>query len=319
MRISHRVAVSGILTFHVVLVLLFFDPKVHVGGDDSDYIVASMDFLDGVAFPTWHGSLYPIFLSPFLSAFGVNVILFKVISVALGVFSLIFLCKAFYKKVPDRVLYFALSITGFSYTMVAYLSTTYSEPLFIFLQSLVVYFFSLLERPLSGARENRQYFITAALGLSAFLLSITRNVGLGVAIPFIIFFALEKRWRVHATFLAAFVFLHAVFLLLKKKVWGSGQLGIEGQLSRIALKNFYDPADGKEDVAGFAIRFWENSNLYLSKHLAALLGLRPSTAATVWPLLTVIFYCLFVVAAVIAYKKINSSFSCSCMSPCCSA
>jgi hypothetical protein len=42
----------------------FFDIKVQIGGDESDYLISALDFLNGVAFPSWPGSLYPIVISP---------------------------------------------------------------------------------------------------------------------------------------------------------------------------------------------------------------------------------------------------------------
>lgn len=309
MRLPKRVIIYGIVSIHVLLILLFFDTKVHIGGDDSDYIVASLDFLEGKAFPTWHGSFYPIFLSPFIAVAGVNLILLKCISAILTLLSSFILYQAFNKRVADVAIIFSLAINCFSQVIVQYGSTTYSEPLFMFFQSLVIFFLVKLEdttaelKPYTHRIFRNEYFLCLVLGLVAFLLSSTRNVGLGAFITLIIYFTSIKKWKYLFLFSGAYVFLQTVFILYKKFFWNIVQVGSEGQFSRIAYKNFYNPADGKEDAIGFIIRFWENSQLYLSKHLAVLMGIRPATSVTTSAFLTLVFYALFLLACVIYYKK----------------
>ncbi len=70
--------ISLILT--IILGIYLFDVKIDEGGDDSDYILSAKKFLEGRSFPTWHGAFYPIFLSLPMLIFGVNVVVFKVLS-----------------------------------------------------------------------------------------------------------------------------------------------------------------------------------------------------------------------------------------------
>src|SRR5579859_4474854 len=106
MKLSVRFVTLGLIGLQGVFVLLFFDPKVHIGGDDSDYIIASIDFLHGQAFPSWHGSFYPIFLSPFILIFGTHIVLLKSISAVLTLLSLWVLKEAIKNLFSEKVIYF---------------------------------------------------------------------------------------------------------------------------------------------------------------------------------------------------------------------
>ena len=302
MALHHRIVIFAIFTVHITFIFLFFDTKVHIGGDDSDYLIASLDFIAGEAFPSWHGSFYPIFISPLIYVFGLNILLLKVISVAITIATFFVFYKTFYGRMPNEALYFALAISCFSHAVVCYAGTTYSEPLFMLLQSLVFYFFVRLEE--SESKKLRiKYILFTTLCLCTFLLSITRNVGMGAAIAFAIYFLHQKRWRDAIFFTCTFFLFHGAFSLYKILTWSTTQLGTEGQFSRIAYKNFYNAADGKEDLLGFVVRFWENSQLYLSKHLSALIGIKSSTSLHTSAKLTVMFYLIYVLTLVLSYRK----------------
>ncbi|HEY0740296.1 MAG TPA: hypothetical protein VGD40_02505 [Chryseosolibacter sp.] len=299
MKIYERAIVCAILVIHIIFVMLHFDPKLHVGGDDSDYIVASADFLNGTAFPDWHGSLYPIFLSPFIAWFGVEVLLLKIVSVIISVAGLVVLYRALEKRFSRQVIYFTLAINCFSYYGIIYAGTTYSEPLFIFIQALIVMsLFDIISN--DSCQVTTKLYM---LGLLCFLLSLTRNVGWGAWPAIACFFILKKKWKHSLLFSLTYMCLHLLWWQYKRIAWNSLQVGIEGQLQRIAYKNFYNPNDGSESIGGFFMRFIENSQLYLSKHLAALLGLRPLLIETTSATLTVMFYLLFVAALITHYRK----------------
>lgn len=127
--------------------LLHFDLKITVGGDDSWYITAAVNFLKGKAFPQWHGSFYPIFLSFFIWIAGVQIPLFKIISVLFVLLQLFILFKAFQKEIYPLILIFTLLHLAVSPHITYYASTTYSEPLFFFLQALFfLSFYKLLDK-----------------------------------------------------------------------------------------------------------------------------------------------------------------------------
>src|SRR5688500_8066195 len=83
---------------HALFIVLFFDSKVHTGGDDSDYIVAGVDLLNGDAFPSWHGIFYPIFICPIVALLGIDIVVLKVISVLISLASFGLTYKTFRGK-----------------------------------------------------------------------------------------------------------------------------------------------------------------------------------------------------------------------------
>lgn len=295
--------VTWIFLIHIALIALFFDPKIHIGGDDADYIVAAMDFMDGVSFPSWHGSFYPIFLSAFIGLFGVNLVIFKLISVILTVLSTFVLYKTLHSRIPDSVVHFAIAIFCFSHAIVFYSSTTYSEPLFIFFQSIIMYLLVHADEMPAEVIKLRYYVHWLLLGLFVFLLSITRNVGFGAGIAIIVYYLTEKRFKNVIIFAATLLFFHGLFFAYKYTVWEINALGVEGQFNRIAYKNFYNPLDGSEDWKGFIFRFWENSRLYLSKHLVSLIGLKSSASQSTSGFITLIFYFLFAGITILARRR----------------
>ncbi len=291
-----------LVAVHAVLVIVFFDTKVDIGGDDADYIVAALDFKDKIAFPSWHGSFYPIVLSPQIALFGIDLLLLKLLSVAFTALSIFVLCKTIRPRVSDHVFYCAFALICCNASIAFYGSTTYSEPLFLLLQSLVIYSFFKLE-------DDSQLRVTAWLAFITvvFLLSITRNIGWGAWIALVMFYIKGKQYRKVVLLSAGFLALHFAFILYKNYAWEISEIGVEGQFGRIAYKNFYNAAEGTEDTLGFCVRFWQNSQLYLSKHLAILLGLRGSAAVEPSSILTVLMYLLFAVSIVRSWRS-NSPF-----------
>ena len=129
----------GVTGLAFLMSMLLFNPDVSVGGDDSTYLESAYKFANSLAFPDWHGPFYPIFLSFFYLIFGFKIILFKMISVLFYTFSVFFTYKLFAKTAN----YFAALVmslfSAFSLMLLLYASTTYSEPMFMFMQSLLLY------------------------------------------------------------------------------------------------------------------------------------------------------------------------------------
>jgi tetratricopeptide (TPR) repeat protein len=306
MRLSGKNTLYSLIAIQIVFIILFFDPKLHLGGDDADYIRSSMDFLNGMSFPSWHGSFYPIAIAPFVFLFGANIVLLKCLSILMSVGSLIILRNTFYKKIPDAALLFALAIYATCYSMLIYSSTTYSEPLFILLQSTTLYlFFKLEEQPLS---KKKGWLI--AFGISLFLLSITRNIGIVSIIVITIYYLAYKRWKPLMFAVVIFSALHISFNFLKRIFWNLSSVGIEGQLSRIRYRNFYNVEDGIEDNLGLIKRLWENSIIYLSNHFPKFMGLKSYESLTYNPYSTVFIILLFVFITILAFRKNRYVFFC---------
>ena len=286
---------------HLILALLLFDPKVSIGGDDSWYVLAAKDFWDGLAYPGWHGALYPIVLSPLVAIFGMAIPLFKVISICFVLGSIFLLSRAFRGKIHPLAWLGGLLIYAVSTPVVVLSGTTYSEPLFLLLQAWVFYALFKVEEsekrlaPIAPAAANapqalkgnasvdcpsttaggREWWLRILwLGLAIFLLSMVRNVGYGALIAVVAYLLVfGKRWRAALATFGVFAVLQVLLSLYKRLVWGSTGVSFAGQWEHMMQIDFYNASAGHEDLKGLIIRFVENCHQYLSYHLMQLLGL----------------------------------------------
>lgn len=303
--------------------LLLFNPDVSVGGDDSAYIMDSYKLLNGIAFPMWQGPLYPIALLPFIAIFGVNLVVLKLISVICWVAAVYFTYKLLVKIANYTIASIVSLISSVSLMLSIYASTTYSEPFFMLLQ--VLFLVTLIkvafdvnsQEQTSGVGIGKVFtkkiiLQTIALAALTYALYQTRSVAI-VAIPIsIAVLLLEKKYIPTALYFGWTAIIHVLSSVYRSVVWGVTSVSFGGQLNNAFLKNFYKASEGKEDLMGLVQRFWDNSNLYLSKHLAKLTGLAPYDLSQINPTLTLLLYFLVIAAFVILWKnhrKICYSFA----------
>jgi len=291
----------------ILFSLLLFQARMDTGGDDSGYILRAYDFVHKGVFPSYQGPLYPLVLSLFISMFGIKIIMLKFISVAFVFFALFFIYKTFKERLPALVFYPVLLLTAINAYILSFASLTYSEACFMFLQSLVLFYFFKLNDKLSSLekftlKDTYADFLLAALFV--FLLSLSRSVGLFALPALLLFFLVRREFKYAGCFLGAFVVFYALTEFIKKvflhvtAVWGA-------ERSALMLKDQYNPSLGYENAAGFAARFKGNANLFLSKRFFQVIGLRSPDSTDVYPFLTFIFVvvCLFVLYRAIKSKN----------------
>lgn len=303
---SHwKVALGAVLAFHLLLSILRFDAKVSIGGDDSWYVIAALDFWEGQAFPSWHGAFYPILISPFVATFGIHVPILKIFSILFSLASIAFLGIAFRRYLPRYVWLFALLLTAASPQMVALAGSTYSEPLFMLLQSLAFLLFLPLCNLSSGILSRQTLAYLLPLGLVLFLLSLTRNVGYGAVIALLLFLLIVKRsWRRTVALLGSFLLFFIPFAIYKHLRWGVADASFAGQLSKMMLVDFYNPAGETETLWGLCIRVWQNALQYLTYHCPSFLGVElPDVSVALLLLL------LAGGVAIVSARRIRSAFT----------
>jgi len=176
---------TWILIVGIIITLLFsyllFDTKMSIGGDDSEYLISAKKFWDGKTFPTWHGSFYPILLSLFYGLFGMNVILFKILSLLFLIGHFYFFYKAFEDVGSKEIFYYTILLISINSYILIYASLTYSETFFMFLQALTFYIlFKIIEKNQLNFWDKKGLWIMMGLGI--FLMSITRNIGIVIFI-----------------------------------------------------------------------------------------------------------------------------------------
>jgi hypothetical protein len=295
------------LALTVILGALLFDLKISEGTDDSDYIMSAHNFLAGKAFPTFHGSFYPIFLSFFILLFGIKLVMLKMLSFVLIVGHLIFLFYAFRNKIPATILCMVILLVSINSSILFFASTTFSEPLYIFLQSLIVYLlFAITDRLEDQSKPIFAHWkIWLSLGLCSFLFSNTRNIGLGIIVTLILYFVIHKQYKAILYSIVSFLVFQIPFSIYKNIYWKMGEVGFEGQFGAMLYKNPYYHQLGKENFAGILARFLRNSENYFSIHFLQIIGLRSANGTTINIFLTFLIYFLLIVSAIIVLRKKN--------------
>jgi len=292
--------------------MLLFNPDVSVGGDDSTYLESAYKFANGLAFPDWHGPFYPIFLSFFYLIFGFKIILFKMISVLFYTFSVFFTFKLFAKTANYFAAFVMSLFSAFSLMLLLYASTTYSEPMFMFMQSLLLYlYFDFNDKePLWQQSGSKKIFIAySALAVLAYLTFQTRSVAVAVVPAIFVLLLIDKKKKPAFVFLGATAVFHLLVSVYRKTVWHTASVSFMEQLDANFLVDPYKPQRGYETFGGFVQRFWDNCTLYLSKHLMKLFGFKDYDSRQYSVFLTVFIIAAFLICGFYIYKNNKKLFT----------
>ena len=280
--------------------LLLFNLRISEGGDDSTYIIRAYNLLKEGVYPSFQGPLYPMFLSLVIGITGIKLGLLKLTSLLFMGLFFFFFYKAFKNRIEPVVLYPVLFLLSVNSYVLYFSSQTYSEALFMALLGLFfVYFFKFIDSQKEVKSEIKQILL---ISFFVVLLILTKTIGFGIAIAVVIFFMVEKEYKLAGKFLLSFILIMGGWLLLKGLIWGF-DMGASSQVSTLLLKHPYDFSQGKETFTGYLQRFVDNSNLYLSKHFLKMVGLRGLDAKSIMPINTVVLYVLFVFSFVSSFKK----------------
>ena len=290
--------------------LLLFDKRVSPGGDDSTYIIRAYEFIHNFVYPSYQGPLYPIVLSPFVLLFGVNIVPLKAISLVFILGTLFFFFRAFKNRIPASLLIPLFILITVNAHLLYYGSQTYNEAFYMLIQSLffIVVFSKLIDHDPENLPLKSTYKGFLLTGLMIMLLGYTRSIGYASLFAVSGYFILKGKWKSLLFTIGSFLIFFALFHFIKTALWENAGLDFKGQAEGLMRKNFYNPASGNEDFAGYVKRFVENSNMYISRHFYTLLGFRPDRPVTMKPLLTVFTYLLFILGLFKIAKKNNYLF-----------
>lgn len=270
-----RVFLIVVVALSALLMGLTFDPKVSIGGDDSWYLLAAQDFWHGLAFPSWHGSFYSILLSPLIAMWGLALVPLKLLSVLFALASIWVLGIAFRQRLEPLAWLCGITLFAFTPSLITLASTTYSEPLFLLLQSGIFYaLFSYEALPTEQKNAKQGLIWLISLGVLTLLLALTRNVGYGAFLALLVYFFAVARDKIRGArvFGVTFLGLLLAFTLYRRLWWGVTDASFSGQLARALQVDFYNAAAGKEDVWGMLTRFALNCKQYLGFHNFHFLG-----------------------------------------------
>lgn len=282
---------------------LLFDLRLSLGGDDSDYIIAARDLLSGKAFPTFHGSLYVVFLAQVIKIFGLHLFWLKLFSLVFLVISHSLLYKALKHRISPFILSGILVFNSINSSILYYGSHTYTEAFFMGFQSLFILMMLLI---LADDRKTlrKEFFFGLTLGFAVFMMAGSRNIGIAALITAGVLLAYCRNWRALAFTILSFFVFRLPFSIYRSVVWQAdgGELG--NQLRVMLQKDPYNAALGSENFAGLITRFFANFANYLGNifiHLT--LGFENGTG---WSyIFGVVLLMVFIVGWLYAFRERN--------------
>ncbi len=260
----------------ILFSILLFDIKISKGGDDSNYLFSAKKFIDGVSFPSFHGTFYSILIGWFIKLFGFHLIFFKFLSLLFLIGHHIFFYFGFRKHLSPFILGSILLITSTCSGILYFGSQTYTEAFYMLLQSILIYLLIQISASLDNSFKHIQQFWKSYLfiGLVLFLMSTTRNVGIAGIISVIAFFVFYRKYIPAFSILTVYTIFIFTFSLYKKFVWQINEIGKMSLLNKMLMKHPYNDTFGKEDFSGIMIRIFENSKIYLSRIFLQEVGLK---------------------------------------------
>lgn len=302
-RLKFFFLLSIILT--VILGFYLFEMRISEGGDDSGYIESAKQFMEGIAYPSFHGTFYSIFLSWVMRIFGFKLFIFKFTSFLFMVGSMFFFYYTFRGRVSSAILVPALLLTAVCSELLYFGSQTYTEAMYLFMQAALFY---LIIRYYLDIEDNlklikKSWWVVALVGLLLFLMSLTRNIGIVVIGVVLLYLVTERKFYLAGYTLVSFIIFRTPFSIYKKVRWDAHGEDLSTQLEGLLLKNYYNPAMGKEDLPGMFNRFLENSEMYLSRLMMVGAGLKDPSNPDSSVFVTLLIYALFGIALYFAIRK----------------
>jgi hypothetical protein len=285
--------------------IFLFDVKISEGTDDSMYLLDAKKFIEGKSFPSFHGVFYSIIIGWFIEVVGFHLIFFKSLSLLFLIGHHIFFYLTFKHRISPFLLISTLLIICLNNTIIYFGSQTYTEAFYMFLQSLFFYIllkhFTNFPNNFNHIRANWGKYLN--LGVILFIISTTRNVGLGAVLVTFLYLLVDKKFIPLLYTFLSFSLFKASFTLYKKIVWGISDSDLATQINLALQKNPYNKAQGNENISGMITRIIENLKIYLSNLFLNIIHIRNNNFIDTNLFISLIIIFILLVGLIIALKK----------------
>lgn len=287
---------------------MFFNARISEAHDDALYLEAGWRFVNEFPnyFYTQNAPLYPMFLAVLTKIFGLKLILFKLFSVLFNFLGFVLFYKSFEKRLPYSVFIPVAVFAAINHLIMYYASMTFTEAFYFFLQGLFFYYATKTVETVNKENVNlkTQWKLWLMLGLSMFLMSTAKSAAIVVIPAIVLYFFLEKNYKAIGFSVGSYLIFKIVYEALVRLIWGA-QNQFKGQGRILMQKDPYDKSLGDEDFSGFVQRFFDNSELYLSKRFFQIIGWRDEMSMDVYGLLAFIVIAVTLIGLFIVFKQKN--------------
>jgi len=146
------------------------------------------------------------------------------------------------------------------------------------------------------------------LGLWIFLLSITKNIGIIVLVTVLAYFLIDKKFFAALYTFISYLIFKFPFELFERLFWSESASALKGQFGEILYKNPYNAAAGTENFSGMVNRYFDNLEIYLSKHFLNSVCLRNPDKVDSSLLPAILLVILFCIGLIYAFRKNKTMF-----------
>lgn len=253
----------------ILIGILNFNVKLFLMGDDANYILDGYNFIYKHTYPG-QSSLYGMVMGVIQLVTGTDVVLLKCCSFLFAFIGFVTLYRIGYKRVEPRILYPVLIFSVINSNLQYYSSSNLSEAFYMMLQYLYTGFvFLFIDRLSKGGKGMSKYWL--GLGFMGLLMSLGKNVAVVAPLSIVVYFLCYRQWRFALKAIGVFLLFKVPYEIMLRLVYGSNTGA--GQLDQVLAKNLYHHEAGRETLAGFAARFLDNAQIYLSQVTLKELGI----------------------------------------------
>jgi len=262
-------ATGGLVTLHLILCAVLFEPKIHTGGDSVTYVLLAESVLqtgDGYALslepgpPEAHTKYppgYPMLLAPLVAAAGRDFVLLKLVSVLFTAGSVLVFCL-YTRRERDWLPWLALALAfAVSPGVLDYSRWMLSEAPFLFFTLVAIW---MLREDASEEKMGRPFAIALVAAIAGFYM---RSIGALLLVGASVGYLLRRQWRKFLVHGVVGGGLTIPWLVRNQLVTGE----TTPYLEEFLLENVYNPEAGYLGFSGLVGRFFENGVLYATREL----------------------------------------------------
>ncbi len=300
--IKHQKKLLPVFTgLAALFALLLFNARISEANDDAFYLEDGWRCVD--EFPKYfhvqNAPLYTLLLATLIKLLGFKLFLFKITNVLFVVASVFVFFKAFVNRIQYVVFIPVMLFISCNSLIMYYASMTYTESLFLLLQSVFLFFTLKMFDDLQSSTINYKNIIY--LCLSLFLVTTCKNIAI-VAIPTLLLcLVILKKWKQAVFIIGGYVIIKIIYETIIKLVWNASNQ-FSGQTKILLLKDPYDKDGGNVDFTGLITRLIENTDIYLGKRFLQLLGWKNENSTDTIPLIALL---LVLIMAYAFYKSLK--------------